>query len=39
MLPDNEEMAAMAQAAGLEEIDIQDGPFSYLMTAGKTSGQ
>lgn len=38
ILPDDEEMSAMARAAGLEEIDIQDGPVFYLMTARKISG-
>ncbi|MDO9574091.1 MAG: methyltransferase domain-containing protein [Candidatus Contubernalis sp.] len=34
-LPSDEEITAMAQAAGLKDISITDGPRYYLMTAVK----
>ncbi len=34
-LPADEEIAAMAQATGLKDISIKDGPRYYLMTAVK----
>ncbi len=35
MLPDEQEMAGLSEAAGLEDIDIKDGPVFYLLSARK----
>lgn len=35
MLPGDQEMAALARSAGLGDVDIQDGPRYYIMSARK----